>query len=176
MGVALVGIFLILGFVRGLWWQVIRLLGLAGAVLLARTLSQRWESSLLSSFPELDPRYAQGILWILVFLAGLAVAALIGILGRKMLEALQLSLLDRTTGAVAGAATGLLLHCAVLAVFVQLGPADFVSNTVVDSYSEDLLHAVGRSYPLVVQAGEGSEIEHLLRWDLGAPPQPIPGD
>lgn len=164
VGLILVGVLLLLGFARGLWWQVIRLVGLVGAVVLARALSPRFEPRLLEAFPELPPRLAQGLVWLLIFLAGLAAATLLGLLGKKMLEALQLSLLDRTGGALVGAVTGLLIHSALLAALVQLGPEQWVVATVEDTYSEGLLEVVGHQFPLVVNAAEGSEIDGLLQW------------
>ena len=41
VGGGLIALFLVLGFVRGLWWQVIRALGLIAAVLVARAASPR---------------------------------------------------------------------------------------------------------------------------------------
>ena len=42
VGLGLVALFLVLGLVRGLWWQIIRLLGVAAAVgLSVRTLQRR---------------------------------------------------------------------------------------------------------------------------------------
>lgn len=164
VGIGLVVLLFALGFWRGLWWQVMRLVGVFGAVLLARALSPRWEPLVLERFSELSPRFAQGLLWILLFLAGLAVAALLGLIGKRMLDALQLSLVDRTGGAFAGAATGLIGHCALLAALVQLGPEDFVLRTVAGTWSENLLATVGQRFPVVVDAAEGSEIDRLMQW------------
>ena len=167
VGLVLMGALLLLGFFRGLWWQVIRLLGIVGAVALARALSPRWIPLVSEKFPEMSERVVQGTLWLALFLLGLLVAALLGMLGRRLLEALQLGLLDRTGGALAGGATGLVVHCAVLALLVQLGPHDWVVDTLDGTYSEDVLGLVADRVPLVVEAAEGSELEQLFRTELG---------
>ncbi|MEL6860427.1 MAG: 4-hydroxybenzoate octaprenyltransferase, partial [Pseudomonadota bacterium] len=54
-GAGRIGALLALGFFRGLWWQVMRMVGVAGAILLARSLAPRFEPQLLDQFPELSP-------------------------------------------------------------------------------------------------------------------------
>ena len=165
LGLGLVAIFLVLGIVRGLWWQVIRLVGIVLAVVVARTLSPVLEPRAAELLPELAPRYAYGLVWITLFALSLTAAALLGYLGRKLLEAMQLGLVDRFGGAVAGAATGLIVHVALLAGAVQLAPAAWLQRNLADSWSEELLLTVGSGLPLVVTHAAGEEMETLLRTD-----------
>lgn len=155
----------LLGLWRGLWWQVMRLIGVAGSILLARSLAPPCVALLLSEGPSVDPRLVQGGTWLVLFLAGLGTAALLGRFGRRMLEALQLSLFDRLAGALIGALTGLAAHLALVVVLVHLGPADWVESTFPGTWSEGLLHLSSERLPLVGAAGDDSVLEELLHWE-----------
>ncbi len=100
VGLGLVALFLVLGLVRGLWWQVIRLLGVATAVGLARALSPRFTPTVAESFPELSASITYGLVWFALFVSGLVVASLLGLIGKRALEAMQLGLVDRAGGAL----------------------------------------------------------------------------
>ena len=60
-GLVIVGVMLLLGAFRGLWWQVIRLVGLVGAVAIARALSPKLAPHLAEQFPDLPSRVGFGI-------------------------------------------------------------------------------------------------------------------
>ena len=77
VGLVLVGGSLVLGIFCGLWWQIIRLVGLVGAVLLARGLSPSLAPLLEEAAPSLGPRYAAGVVWLSVFVLGLIAATLL---------------------------------------------------------------------------------------------------
>jgi membrane protein required for colicin V production len=165
VGLALVLLLLLLGLWRGLWWQVMRFLGVAGAILLARSLAPRCVSLLSERTGGFDSRLLVGVTWLALFLAGLSVAVLLVRAGRHLLEAMQLSLLDRAAGALVGAVTGLTVHMALIVLLVHLSPATWVERSFPGTYSEGLLRLLSEELPLVVEAGEGSPIEALLRWD-----------
>lgn len=166
VGAAVLLVFALLGAWRGLWWQAMRFAGIAGAVLAARALTPKLAPGLSRVLPELDPRLATGLVWLAVFLAGLAVAALLGRLGRKLLEAMQLGLVDRFGGLVAGALTGLLLHAALVAAFLQLAPAELAQASVSGTRSEALVRALARPLPLIFDGATTERVHELL----AAPP------
>lgn len=163
LGLGLVGLLGVLGIVRGLWWQVIRLLGLVAAVGVARALSPRWVGAAESRFPEVDPRIVHGMVWLLVFLAALGIASLLGRLGRRLLEAMQLDWIDRAGGGLAGMVTGIVVHLAALVTMVHLGPAPWVSQHVAGTFSESLLDAFGRRWPVVLARDAADKLQPLLK-------------
>lgn len=156
VGLGLVALFLILGLVRGLWWQVIRLLGVVTAVGLARALSPRFTPTVAESFPELSASITYGLVWFALFVSGLVVASLLGLIGKRALEAMQLGLVDRVGGGLAGAVTGLLFHAAVLVVLCGLGTEAWTERTMEGTKSAVLLDTLARRAPLImdVQAAE----------------------
>lgn len=157
VGLALIGIPIVLGLWRGLWWQVIRFAGILAAVALARAFSlpvaeiftERWGD-------DVPVRVLYGTSWLLVFLLALGGATVLGHLGQRLLDAMQLGLANRLGGGLVGAATGLVLHLALLAVLVQLSPAEFLGRQVRGTYSEELVTRAGLARPGVfsVQAAE----------------------
>ncbi len=163
LGLGLLGAFLILGFVRGLWWQVIRLVGVVAAVLIARAASPTLAPKLVAQWPDLQPRLAHGIAWFGIFLAAMIAATVLGLLGKRLLQAMQLGLFDRVGGAAVGAATGLLVHVAVLVAIVQLGSEPFVARTISGTTSEHLVDALGARWPVVLGRDAGGEVDDLLR-------------
>lgn len=154
VGLFLVLCFILLGIWRGLWWQVIRLVGVVASVVLARSLAPRFVPSVEAAFPEfaeMSAGVAYGVVWTALFLAGLVVASVLGMLGKRALQAMQLGLVDRAGGAVAGAATGVLVHCALLVVLGQTAPA-FSERTLEGSRSAFLLSALSQKAHLLVDA------------------------
>lgn len=111
VGLGLTSVFLALGFLRGLWWQVIRLLGLAAAVIVARWVGPVWGES-IHGWSDMPADVAVGLGWTSAFLITLIASALLGMIGNRTIKAMKLSLLNRVSGALAGFTTGLLLHCA----------------------------------------------------------------
>ena len=162
VGMGLVAFCLFLGFWRGLWWQVIRLVGLFAAVLVARAASPQVATRIGEQWPDLTPRLTHGLAWFGIFLLGLLAATLLGILGRKLLEAMQLGLADRLGGAAAGAVTGAGIHVALLVAVCQLGSEAFVSRTIGGTTSERVVEAVGTRWPVVLGKEAGAEVDQLL--------------
>lgn len=120
VGLVLVTLFALLGVWRGLWWQVIRLAGVVLAVGLARGLTPRFKGPVAEAL-GVGPDLASGIVWLVLFVAGIVAATLLGMIGKRALEGMQLGLVDRFGGLLAGGLTGLMLHAAVLVVISSLG-------------------------------------------------------
>lgn len=163
LGLVIVGAFLILGFVRGLWWQVIRALGLGVAVVVARTASPPLAGWIAHQWPDLSARSSNGIAWVALFLLALSAATLLGIMGRKLLEVMQLGLADRCGGALVGAATGFVLHVVILVGICQLGTEPFVSRTLGGTASARIVDVVGARFPVVLGKEAGAELDLFLQ-------------
>ena len=168
VGLGIVAVFLLLGAYRGLWWQVIRLAGLAAAALLARTLAPRWSPS-LSEASGLPAVASQGLAWFAAFVLGLAAASLLGLIGKKSLETMQLGLVDRFGGALAGVATGILFHLACLLGLSYLGPQPWTQDELRGSRSQTLLRMVSTRLPLLLD--RDSEAAQEIRAWLGTSPE-----
>lgn len=162
VGLVVIAVFAALGLWRGLWWQAIRLVGFVGAFAGARLLSPKVEPLLTSAFNITDPRFAQGLAWVLLFLVGLVLAVVLGRLGNKLLEELKLGLANRFAGLLAGAATGLAIHAALLAVLSLLAPADWLNAELEDSFSAEVLAQLAERWPVIVDKEQGQWIGNEL--------------
>ncbi|MCB9916523.1 MAG: CvpA family protein [Planctomycetes bacterium] len=165
VALGLAGLFLLLGLLRGLWWQVVRLVGLVASAALARTFADSWGAH-VQGWLDVSNEVAVGIVWVGLFVLGIVVTALIGTLGKKSLEAIQLGLVDRAGGAVAGAATGLLLHVAFLLALAYLAPQAWVDQTLEGTHSRALLQFVTTRHNVLAK-GQTESTELLHQW-LGA--------
>jgi len=152
VGLGLVALFLILGARRGLWWQVVRLLGLAAVIATARAFAPRISPGLASAIPTLDPRIASGLVWLALLAVGLALIALVGRIGKHTIEAAHLDFVDRAGGALAGALSGALLHGALVLLLILLGPAEWSREAVRDTRSARLFDTLGRRLTLLEDA------------------------
>jgi len=168
VGLGLVVILIVLGLWRGLWWQVIRLVGLAVAVALARVFSPEVAQWTQESWPNLEPRFAHGIAWVSVFLLTLGAASILGLIGQRLIEAMQLGVANRIGGGVIGAVTGVLVHLALLVMLCQLAPEGFVSRHVAGTYSELLVQEAGQRWRVVLGAEAADEINRVM--GLNRPP------
>ena len=163
LAIVLLALFVLLGLWRGLWWQVIRFVGFVGAFAAARLFSPRAEPLLTETFNITDPRFSQGLAWIVIFVAALVVVVLLGKLGKSMLEAMKLGLVDRVGGAVAGALTALLIHSAFLAVLSLLAEGEWLHDQLVGSWSENLFDVLADEYPVIVDKEQATWIGQQLR-------------
>ena len=102
VGLGIIVFFLVRGITTGLVWQVTRLVGVVIAVLVARSLSPEFTPRVQDAL-SLPLQACQGLVWFTVFAVTLIIAALLGKLAQKALEAVQLGAMDRMGGALAGA-------------------------------------------------------------------------
>ena len=163
VGLGIVGLLVVLGLWRGLWWQVIRLAGIVAAVILARASSPALAGWIAEKWPELSPRLAHGVAWFAIFLGAMGLATLLGILGNRLLEAMQLGLANRVAGGVIGAATGLLVHLSILVALCQLAPETFVGDSIAGTYSERLVDTVGNRWRVVLGAEASEEVDRIFQ-------------
>jgi uncharacterized membrane protein required for colicin V production len=143
---------------RGLWWQIVRLLGIVAVFAVARALAPRFAPMLASVLPGLSPKLANGIAWFLLILAGLLAVSMVGRLGKKTIEVAQLGPVDRIGGAAAGLASGLLLHAAILVCLAQVGSTTWATSTLEGSRSRVLLDVVETRFPMVLDAHAADSI------------------
>jgi len=162
VGLGLIVVLLILGLYRGLWWQVIRLVGVALSVLVARAAGATLAQRLMALFADLEPRMAHGIAWGTLFLTTLLACALIGLLGQRMLEAMKLDLSNRFAGACAGATTGFCLHVVLVVLVCQLAPERILGRYVAGTYSEHLYSALGIQRPVVLASEATEDVDRIL--------------
>jgi len=111
VGIGVSAVFLALGLWRGLWWQVLRLVALLASISVARWVGPVWGDAIYS-WGDIPMEVAQGLGWASGFLLTMLGIAVLGMLGNRTIEAMKLGLINRMSGAVAGLATGVLLHCA----------------------------------------------------------------
>jgi uncharacterized membrane protein required for colicin V production len=173
VGAGLVLVLLLLGLYRGLWWQVIRLVGLTFSVLMARAAGAPLAARLLALFPELQPRTAHGIAWGVLFFTAFLACALLGLLGQRMLEAMKLDLANRLAGGAAGAATGLCAHVVLVVLVCHLAPPRVLGKYVAGTYSQRLYGALGIQRPVVMAADGAREVDEVFENSPEArPPEP----
>jgi len=161
VGAGIAGLFLLLGALRGLWWQVVRLLGIVAAVAVARAFAPRVSPLLERLMPGLSPPLVNGLAWLLLLVAGLIVVSMVARLGRKTLEEAQLGALDRVGGAAAGFVSGILVHVALLLCLCQLASTTWAASTVRGSRSQALLDVVGRSFPMLLDAHAAESLKQM---------------
>jgi uncharacterized membrane protein required for colicin V production len=162
LGLGIVLLFLVLGAMRGLWWQLVRLFGITATVSVARAAAPRLAPTLQSALPGSSPAVVNGIAWMLILLAGFVGVALVGRLGRATLQAVHLSLLDRVGGAVAGAVSGILVHAALVIVLCLTTSKSWSQSAVGGTRSASLVDALGRGVPRMLDAQAAESLHHAL--------------
>jgi uncharacterized membrane protein required for colicin V production len=162
LGLAIVLYFLVVGARRGMWWQIVRLLGIVATVAVARAAAPRIAPHFAEAFPDLSVRVAGGIVWTIVILLGLLVVAIIGRLGKDSLDAVQLGTIDRVGGALAGGLTGVLVHAAIVLCLCQVTAAEWSVTQVRGTTSQRLVDSVGRKLPLFLDAHARETLEPWL--------------
>ena len=161
LGLALAVLFLLFGALRGLWWQIVRFLGIIAVVAVARALAPRFTPLLGGILPGVTARFANGIAWILVSTAGMLAVSLLARLGRKTLEAVQLGTVDRIGGAITGLASGVVLHATILVILCQVGSTAWASSTLEGTKSEALLDVIQDRFPAVLDVHAADSIKSL---------------
>jgi uncharacterized membrane protein required for colicin V production len=161
LGLAVLTLFLALGAMRGLWWQLVRLLGIVASVSVARALAPRLSPQLASLMPGLSPLLANGLAWLAILIACMLVVALIGRLGHATLEAVHLGKFDRIGGALAGLASGVLVHAVVLLCLCQVATSAWTVATVRGTRSQDLLDVVADHFPMLLDARAAESVRQI---------------
>jgi uncharacterized membrane protein required for colicin V production len=90
--------------------------------------------------------------WFSAFLLTLIGAAFLGSVGSSTIEAMKLSLVNRFLGAVAGLATGLLLHSALSMTGALFASQDWRTDTFSSTYSGHLVDSLTQRWPVLSAA------------------------
>jgi uncharacterized membrane protein required for colicin V production len=157
VGFVLVVLFTLLGLWRGMWWQVVRFLGVILSIAMARALAPRFQPVLQKVAGEgMNEAVTHGLAWFLVFLVGMVLATLLGRMGKKTLEAMQLGIIDRIGGGFVGALTGVVLHGALLILASSLTNETWYSHNLQGTRSAQALAQVSQFHlgPLHAEAKE----------------------
>ncbi len=169
VGLVLVVIFTALGVWRGMWWQIVRFLGVILSIAMARALAPKLQPSLQRVAGEgMSEAVTHGVAWFSVFMVGLILATLLGMLGKKTLEAMQLGLLDRIGGAVVGALTGGVIHGALLILATSLTNESWYANNLQGTRSARALAEVSQFQLGPLQAEAKEKI--FAHWHETQPP------
>lgn len=171
VGLAITGLLLTMGLIRGLWWQLIRFMSIVLSAIVARLFAADGAAWIAEIWPELGPRLAHGAAWVSVFALTLTAATVLGHIGQKLIDAMQLGLANRLAGGAMGALTGLSIHMALLLSLSFIGTETFVSRNVAGTYSEDVYQAVGDRWQVVLGAEAAGELRRLLSGE-DTPPRP----
>ena len=170
IGVGLTAFLLLMGLVRGLWWQVIRFTSVVLAAIIARLFAPEGSAWLSEVWPDLPARISQGAAWVGLFALTLTAATLLGQLGQRLIDAMKLGFANRLAGGVIGAATGFSIHMALLLALSLLGTQNFVSRHVAGTYSENVYQAVGDRWQVVLGAETANELKEFFIGAAGRSP------
>ena len=154
LGLGLSGLFLLLGIWRGLWGQILRLVGLVTAVVVARQLFEPLGQVLESWGLGLGPTLSGTLAWFLLFISVMVLVAMLARLGKEALQAMQLGLWDRAGGALAGCLTGLMIHAVLLSVMALVGSDAWLTTTLEGTYSRPLLDKFQRLAQRALEAAD----------------------
>ena len=152
LGLVIIGTFFLLGLWRGLWWQVVRLVGVVASVAIARAFTPRLAPEIKVRFQDLSEAVIDGGTWCALFVASLLAASLLGMLGKRALEGMQLTLLDRVGGGVAGLLTGANLHAVFMIGMVTIAGGKWSGEQLQDTGSRVLLDTVAEAAPIFLDA------------------------
>ncbi len=137
---------LVLGARRGTWWQLVRLLGLIATLSVARAIAPRFSQG-LTNLMGFTPQMANGILWSTILVLGLILVALVGRIGKLMMEGGEMSALDRAGGALLGGIGGLLLLAGLLVCTTQIASPGWSERNLRSTHTQGVLNALARGIP-----------------------------
>jgi membrane protein required for colicin V production len=113
------------GFVSGLIKSVFSLVGLIVGIVLAGRYYVAFSSHLGFIPGDSGPRIGA---FIIIFLAVMLIATLLGVILTKIISAIMLGWLNRIGGAVLGIVLGAFFAASLLAIWIQVGnPGDYMS-------------------------------------------------
>lgn len=147
VGLAILLLFAFLGARRGLWWQIVRLLGAVAVMAVARAVGPRLAPSLAGMFDGLDPAVAEGLLWVGCVTGGFLLVAFIGRIGKAESDGAEFTTADRVGGALVGIATGMVVFAGVLISIALVAGSPFAQRHIAGTTSERMLASLADSVP-----------------------------
>lgn len=151
-----------IGAVRGLAWQLVRLVGVVAALAVARALAPRAALWVAARFPSLEDRAAHAVAWCATLALALSLVAVLLRLVREDEVAPQLGLVDRAGGALAGALAAVVLHVGLVVAVCGLGPREWSIAALSGTQSQRLFAAWTQRVPLFVDARAAATLRPWL--------------
>jgi len=155
--IAIVGLSMVLSLWRGFVREIISLIGLAAAFLVASRLSGR-TGDFLGQWIT-NPTGADIAGFALVFIIVMIVVGLIGAIIRRLVDMAALTATDRTLGVFFGAARGMLLISLCFLVYTSYSKPDapWLKHSMLTPYAIEMGNMLGemipQEYPFSRQAG-----------------------
>lgn len=160
--VVFVGIGLLRGLFTGAVRQILSIVGLVAAVLLALQFSTH-VGSVITGFFAISEEYATPVGFVVVFIVVQTVALLLARLVEGVFKVLKLSFLDRAAGGIVGGLKAVLVLSAIFFVLnfadypeapmrqesVLYSPVSTVLPTAWELISNEVLHKTGGEEPVV---------------------------
>jgi|688.fasta_scaffold16164_10 uncharacterized membrane protein required for colicin V production len=136
-----------LGARRGIWWQLVRLLGVVATLALARAFAPRLSPGLNHYLDNLSPTVANGLMWGCILVLGLSVVALVGRLGKLALDGAAFTPLDRVGGALLGLLSMALVFVGGVVVASQIASPQWNAKYLRETKTQMLVDQVARWIP-----------------------------
>jgi uncharacterized membrane protein required for colicin V production len=153
------------GAFKGFAWQLVRTLGLVGALWAAGTFYQTVGNLLDSALPILPTPAAPLVGWVLIVLVTFVVFAYLAHLARGLMRSAELSAPDRLLGFGLGAVMGLALCAVALVVWGHVAGEDELKDTMRGSvsarYMARLVEFVDPVFPDSVRERFGKALDAL---------------
>jgi membrane protein required for colicin V production len=146
--IAIVGLSMVLSLWRGFVREIISLIGLVAAFIVASRTSAVTGGFLGQWMPKGTVSDIAG--FALVFIAVMVVVGLTGAIVRKLVDMAQLTATDRTLGVFFGLARGLLLIALCFLIFTTYDPRhnqDWLNESRLTPYAIDLGNVLGKAIP-----------------------------
>ena len=146
--IAIVGLSMVLSLWRGFVREVISLIGLVAAFIVASRSSAVTGDFLGQWMPKGTVSDIAG--FALVFVAVMLIVGLTGAIIRKLVDMAQLTATDRTLGVFFGMARGLLLISLCFLIFTTYDPRhnqDWLKESRLTPYAIDLGNVIGKAIP-----------------------------
>jgi len=145
--IAIVGISMIISLWRGFVREMISLIGLIAAFLVA-TRTSGWAGDQLDGIISNDT-VADVVGFCLMFILIVVIVAMIGAVIRRLMIAADLTATDRTLGLLFGLTRGILLIGLGMLIYTSMGKptASFVKNSVLATYAVKLGDMLGKAIP-----------------------------
>ncbi len=146
--IAIVGLSMVLSLWRGFVREIISLIGLVAAFMIASRTSAMTGDFLGRWLPKGTVSDIAG--FVLIFVAIMVVIGLSGVIIRKLVDMAQLTATDRTLGVFFGFARGLLLIALSFLIFTTYDPQHrqpWLRESVLSPYAIDLGDLLGKAIP-----------------------------
>lgn len=157
-----IGVSVIEGFRHGVVRRVVELVGLVAILLFASRLSAALEPWISDNF-DLSGRAVFFTSWAVVIVGGLIGVRLLAIVLQRAVRISLVGWLDRTGGAVLGAAFGLILVSCLFIVALALPLGDDVKDEIRHGpVASQLLHVAPSVYDVLSEMWDGQDFFELI--------------